>query len=151
MGLDMYLSGKQYIHDWAHHHEDQVIPETTKAQQVAKIMGITLPVSYVEYHIGDWRKANQIHRWFVNHVQDGVDNCESYYVSPDALRELRAKAQEVLDSPSSARDILPTESGFFFGSTEFDEWYFEDLHLTIEIIDRALSVEGLEYYYRSSW
>ena len=28
---------------------------------------------------------------------------------------------------SKAEELLPTCSGFFFGSTDYDEYYFEDL------------------------
>lgn len=35
-------------------------------------------------------------------------------------------------------DILPTSSGFFFGSTEYDEWYYRDLENTIEQCQKAV-------------
>ena len=30
---------------------------------------------------GYWRKANQIHKWFVDNVQGGIDDCRPYPVS----------------------------------------------------------------------
>jgi hypothetical protein len=38
-----------------------------------------------------WRKANQIHKWFVDNVQDGVDDCKEYWVSEEKLQELFAR------------------------------------------------------------
>ena len=35
-----------------------------------------------------WRKANQIHNWFVQNVQDGKDDCGLYEVSKEKLKEL---------------------------------------------------------------
>jgi hypothetical protein len=51
-----------------------------------------------------------------------------------------------------ADEELPTQQGFFFGSYEYDEWYFGDLKQTVEIIDNALSVsDDWSFYYSSSW
>lgn len=76
MGLDMYLNGKKYVQDWPHEHEDGVIPETTEAKKVQKVCGLTLPVTYIYVKVGYWRKANAVHKWFVENVQDGVDECD---------------------------------------------------------------------------
>jgi hypothetical protein len=48
---------------------------------------------------------------------------------------------------------LETVSGFFFGDTEYGDWYKEDLRLTIEILDHVLSLPEEEYsiYYQASW
>lgn len=35
-----------------------------------------------------WRKANQIHRFFVENVQNGKDDCEEYNVSKKILKKL---------------------------------------------------------------
>lgn len=35
-------------------------------------------------------------------------------------------------------EILPTSSGFFFGSTEYDEWYYKQLENTIEQCEKVL-------------
>ena len=33
----------------------------------------------------------------------------------------------VLEDHSKAEELLPTRAGFFFGSTEYDDWYFGDV------------------------
>lgn len=101
--------------------------------------------------IGYWRKANAIHKWFVDNVQDGIDDCKNYFVDPSQLEELRELCQEVLDNHEKAKELLPTQSGFFFGPTEYDEWYFNDLRDTIEIIDWALDQNFSYFSYDSSW
>jgi hypothetical protein len=50
-----------------------------------------------------------------------------------------------------AAENLPTTSGFFFGSTDYDEWYMEDMKLTKKILTEALADKQGEYYYHSSW
>lgn len=87
-----------------------------------------------------WCKTNAIHKWFVDNVQGGNDDCGYYYVDMEQLHELRDTCQKVLDDHSLAEVLLPTQAGFFFGSTEFDEWYWIDLARTVEEIDR---IDGL--------
>ena len=36
-------------------------------------------------------------------------------------------------------DVLPTRAGFFFGSTDYDEYYIEDLKQTMEICERVMA------------
>jgi hypothetical protein len=101
-----------------------------------------------------WRKANQIHDWFVQNVQGGVDECDEYPVTPGELMSLVETCQKVLANRDLAEELLPTTSGFFFGSTDYDEYYFEDLENTIEQITTALdnhTDSGTQFYYQASW
>lgn len=43
-----------------------------------------------------------------------------------------------LEDPSKAMELLPTKEGFFFGSTEYDQWYWWDLQFTMEKLDRLM-------------
>ncbi len=101
--------------------------------------------------IGYWRKANQIHNWFVENIQGNVDNCATYCVDENSLKELKSLCVEVLRCPEKADEILPTNSGFFFGSQEYDDLYLEDIKRTIEIINYALSRDFDYFAYNSSW
>lgn len=48
-------------------------------------------------------------------------------------------------------NVLPTRSGFFFGSLEYDVNYFVDIFSTMEAMDDALQLEHARFYYQSSW
>lgn len=101
-----------------------------------------------------WRKDNHIHNWFVNNCQNGVDDCERYRVTKEQLEELVRVCKLVLGDHSKANELLPTQRGFFFGSTDYDEFYYDSLEYTVEEIEKLLKEdEGCEvdYYYRSSW
>lgn len=161
MGLDMHLSKKTYVQNWEHHtpeerHEVIVkkggkVVETIKANRV----------KYIEEEVGYWRKANHIHKWFVDNVQSGDDNCNQYYVDIDDLINLLDLCKKVKEDPSKGDELLPTTEGFFFGSTDYDEYYMRDIEYTIEILEEILSEKvkdknGREYYsgdyfYSSSW
>lgn len=156
MGLDMYLTGKRYISK--HFNEG----DEARAEAVQKLFpelegkggrwGDASPVKEVQIEAGYWRKANQIHDWFVKNVQGGEDECRPHYVSREQLKELRDTCQEVLENRKRAAELLPTASGFFFGGTDYDDWYFQDIEATIRILDDALALpESWEFEYCSSW
>lgn len=152
MGLDMYLTRETYIKNWEHNP-----PERQYDVQITRGDGVKLnlvrPREIVE-EVGYWRKANAIHAWFVREVQDGVDNCQKAEVSEEDLKRLFATVNEVLDDPSKAMTLLPPQAGFFFGSTEVNEWYLEDLKRTLEIVGGVLETTNFSestIYYESSW
>ena len=156
MGLDMYLTGKRYMSKMFREEDDakqaaiqELFPEL---KGKAGRWGDSSPVKEVCIEAGYWRKANMIHEWFVQNVQGGEDECRPHYVAREQLQELKALCQEVLADKSKAAELLPTASGFFFGGTDYDEWYFQDLEQTVKIIDGCLELPlDWEFEYRSSW
>lgn len=56
-----------------------------------------------------------------------------------------------IEDPTMAAELLPTENGFFFGSTDYDEYYYNDLVITKEAIEKTLKVEDGDFFYWSSW
>lgn len=152
MGLDMYLYKKNYI--WS---GDWIKPEMKQEVVVKKggeVDNSIKPerVKYVVEEVGYWRKANQIHQWFVDNVQGGIDECQSSYVSRERLEELLGICKNIKADNSLAESLLPTQSGFFFGGTEYDEWYFNDIDSTISILEDCLSDEDADdFEYRASW
>lgn len=144
MGLDMYLKGKVFL--------DYNSPEREDIAKMLEIDGYD--VSAVTVELGYWRKANHIHKWFVDNVQNGVDNCGEYFVSKKDLEALLLICKQALENKTKASSLLPTQKGFFFGDYEYDEWYFDDLDSTIEIIDKALKFYNekiVDIYYKASW
>jgi hypothetical protein len=151
MGLDMYLNKHTYVQQWQHIEEDtQYKVEVTKGGEPTHIN--PKKIKYIIEEAGYWRKANQIHQWFVDNVQKGVDDCGDYYVGTDDLEKLLDACEKVKADHSLADTLLPSASGFFFGTTEYDEWYFNSIDNTIEILKEALADESdSSYYYSSSW
>ena len=148
MGLDMYLHAKRYLWSFSDESEDKTI--ANEVQKLAKIPE-DFEVKEIVIKAGYWRKANQIHRWFVENVQDGVDNCGDYYVERNQLQELLDLCKIVRADHSQAEELLPSASGFFFGNTDYDEWYYNDIENTISVLEDALEDKNGEYYYTSSW
>jgi hypothetical protein len=149
MGLDMYLDKRTYVQYWEHNGDDNYEVKVTKGGEPTKIN--PKKVKYIIEEAGYWRKQNQIHRWFVENVQKGIDNCGDYYVSKEELETLLELCRKVKADNSLADSLLPSASGFFFGGTEYDEWYFNGIDNTIQILEEALADGHGEYYYSSSW
>lgn len=127
---------------------------TDEVQQTLSALFPEVPcIESVHAVIGDWRKANAIHAWFVKHLQDGRDDCGHYEVSRSILAELLAIVNEVLEHPSRASTLLPTTDGRFFGSTLYDDLYFENIKYTKRVLEHALSPKMNHWYfqYHASW
>jgi hypothetical protein len=102
--------------------------------------------------IAYWRKANAIHGWFVNNVNEELENCKPITITMQDLVQLRDDCQKVIDegTEETALELLPPTPGFFFGSTEIDEWYWDDIKSTLEklntIIEESNDDTQFEYY-----
>jgi hypothetical protein len=102
--------------------------------------------------ISYWRKFNALHSWFVTNVQIGVDDCGSYEVSQDHIDDLLLTLENTL-AYRDPTDMMPV-SGFFFGSTIVDEYYWqnmEDTYDKIYNISTTFDWEKERLFYMSSW
>lgn len=177
MGLDMHLYREQH-ELYGGTRRLRIVEEGGGGETI--ILGSNAKL-YEE--MGYWRKANQIHGWFVDNVQGGEDDCGEYEVTRSQLQELLYLVLEVIshsklvpgkvsvgqtlqngewvdvledgkviEDPTAAKRHLPTRTGFFFGSTAYDQHYLADLATTQAILERALSLdEDTLFFYCSSW
>ena len=146
------------------------------------------PCSSLYQTVAQWRKANAIHAWFVEHVQGGEDDCGMHdEVTEDVLLELRAACRQIIESavqvngqvvngyhynkatdrmepilepgkrvlnPEVCEQLLPTQGGFFFGGTDYDEYYMADIEETFDQCTKLLEETDFEneiLFYVSSW
>lgn len=168
MGLDMYLYTKRYTSEYSEKEFNSKLRELFPEVPVTN----NLNSIEVSLEIGYWRKANHIHKWFVDNVQEGEDDCNDYYVSRENLHRLKKACVETLAYLDTLEKVtsdkhpeyyyfkavcqdgvkLPTQPGFFFGSTDYDKWYYQDCLDTIEIIDKCLTLpDRYNFSYHSSW
>jgi hypothetical protein len=154
MGLDMYLEARKYVSSYSDISDYEAIKDMmglkTGDIPEASSGSVSVGVMY-------WRKVNSVHDWFVNNVQDGKDDCGQYYVSREKLVELMETCKKVVDNRGDtavAEELLPTASGFFFGDTDYEEYYYEGLLWTIEGLERILNnpaYDHMDFQYSSSW
>lgn len=174
MGLDMYLRRHTSVQPF------WLVMMGEEDAEKAKVELINIPfvnekkiVAIVE-EAAYWRKVNSVHQWFVKNIQDGEDDCGSYNVNVEELMQLAKVCMSVhgyylqnKDNHSGAPNKkakefaaaqLPVQQGFFFGSSEYDKYYFKDLKETIEML-RPLIEDTLDennkmhqwFKYNSSW
>lgn len=102
-----------------------------------------------------WRKSNFVHKFFFDKHFDedeyewGDDNCTPIPTSRDELWELWSLCHSVLANKSEAEHLLPTMSGFFFGDTEYGDWYYHDVEYTLNEVGALLARANAddEFYY----
>lgn len=164
MWLDMYVNKKYYFSEYFKSKvAEDVLWDKVLNKLVKEWFNALVKRSM------DWRKANWIHWFFVDKLQDGYDDCWEYYFDLTVLEDLKKRIEMVLKAYKKwtkewidvAKDQLPTKEGFFFWGTEYVENYDEDgkdpyyittLKETKEWIDKELKEDDWgEYYYTSSW
>lgn len=145
------------------------------------------PNTSISTNVAYWRKANAIHQYFVDMVQDGEDDCDFHNeITREILLDLLDKCMQikrkcplengkvangyrfdnngnkiydyvdgkVMTNIEIADELLPSQEGFFFGSTDYDEYYMNDIDDTINQITKILTETDFEkevLYYVSSW
>lgn len=209
MGLDMYLTASKFVGGGYGHYRNDYIHEEGKPTRVVPKASADLPEEAklfdriirtlgfgtfksfskafpngnsltVSINVAYWRKANAIHKWFVDNVQGGRDECQESYVTRVQLQALLDLVTTVLTTvdkgepvtekgwdgqdfqtyPNAkvdverAKNLLPSQEGFFFGSYDYDQWYIADLESTrdqLTSILKSKKLEGYDFYYQSSW
>ena len=130
-----------------------------------------------------WRKANAIHKWiYENCAEKGQEDSEDIKVEKEHIEKLLADCKLVLEDLKTcpktinkfqmgwkngepvyediecydsqvAKMFLPTQDGFFFGSTQYDSWYKDDLEYTVKQLTKILEETDFEnedlWYYAS--
>lgn len=139
MGLDMYLL-------YPPEEGDKPLKEMSK-DEIADFICDSSEAVY-------WRKANQIHRYLISHGKNlNILDWDVYLVNRKSLEKLIKTCQGILDHKLDPKEALPTMAGFFFGSTEYDEDYYQDLRDTVEKLRKFLGEDGEnnEWIYFASW
>lgn len=164
MGLDMYLTKEVYTRNFEFQEPSEkhscVVKLGGKVRTDIKPERVTEVTELIMY----WRKANHIHKWFVDNVQKGVDDCDKYYVTREQLMKLAEDCEFVVMNRKKLKglegSVLPTTSGFFFGGTNYDNYYFNACEETAKVIRELLDetapdgVDGYragDFFYSSSW
>ena len=132
-----------------------------------------------DFIVGYFRKHNMIHKWFVDNVQDGVDDCGRYVITVKDLNNLLDICKHIMSSVTKtkrptkfmtdrngveheiwqmdiytpteeillyAKDVLPTQSGFFFGDTDYSDDYFYCVENTIKVIEKVIGFCEMNFF-----
>ena len=106
--------------------------------------------AYEEYN-AYFRKVNFLFKYY----EDRGKMYEQYYAFTDAddVDDLIDRCERVLKNHGLAYSLLPTQEGFFFGSTDYDDWYFSDVKDCLKQMKkyRKLLKDGVTGYVIFSW
>lgn len=159
MGLDMYLWKQKRVNVYDFGQKGDCVAKKLTIKTIAEyedgkkeeeeyIVNEPQEDGRVWLPVGYWRKANAVHKWFVD-LSGEEDKCQKIYVNGSQILSLLDACKQILADHSKAKDLLPTQSGFFFGSTEYDEWYYEDLEKTVKMLGDTKEED--EFIYQASW
>ena len=114
--------------------------------------------------VGSVRKANHIHGWIVENVQYGFDDQESYKFERFLIEILLGKCNIIvkmynriddeIDRAKFCESILPVTEGFFFGSYDYDQLYYDLTVKTASILKKIMEetdFDNEEVFYQASW
>ena len=102
MGLDMTLLRKTYIK--GENYNITVERNESEGSHVNPKR-----IFYIVEEIHYWRKANQIHNWFVNNLPEGVENCYPNHVERCNLEQLLQECKRVLENKELAEEMMEIE------------------------------------------
>lgn len=82
-----------------------------------------------------YRKVNLLYAFFNDKIDEDTQRC---VITKQDVEILISNCQKVLADHSLAESLLPTRVGFFFGSTEYDDWYFQNVEAVLEDFTKYL-------------
>jgi len=137
MGLDMSLYLRYFPYEYKENIKDDYPEELKLIVKDDGNVGYIGKETY--YEIAYWRKANAIHKYFVDTCADGEDQCQRIYVSLGNLEQLVNICEQILNDHTLAPDLLPTQDGFFFGSLDYDDYYFKKIKYTYDVGSKIIA------------
>lgn len=134
MGLDIYIH-KTKRTEWKRFQKElsdyENLPESEQNE------GNNPYKNFDPEEIGYFRKVNFLMSFF-----DYDGNCEYKEIAKCELEDLRDACKEISRmkpiNKERCAELLPTQSGFFFGNTDYDQWYFNDVREVFEWVDGVL-------------
>ena len=168
MGLDMYFSRRTYVSSFKSTRDadgNWGVRDVNNMElkfDDADLSHINLQnVRYIEELFGEFRKFNALHAYVVDNFGGGKDECQIIYLDIDNLIQIHEMLSLVKESLSIgdkviASQTLPPSEGFFFGSTEIDEWYEQDVNKAVEVFGKVIEEHSIvghnaSYSYQASW
>lgn len=182
MGLDQYLDKRTYVKNWDHMKPNERHTITVQGRHAADIKPerISYIIEEVAYWrkanaIHKWFVSHvqggkddcgsyYVSREKLTELKAACDKVlanskmRSGKVNVGSVSKAGGPFQpvvedgEVITDPQIAETVLPTAKGFFFGSTDYDQYYHQDLQKTSEVVAAILAeADSGDFYYHSSW
>ena len=154
MGLDMNLYLEHTTYESKYRNENLKYPKEITEYIPYDDYGVE---TVTTYEVAYWRKANAIHNWITKCVGQTEINCAKIYLTIEQLEQLVSDCKETLNA-EYPDEFLPTTSGFFFGSIEYDKYYYSTIQETITMVEPVIKFlkahsddNEWKVYYQAWW
>ena len=163
MGLDMYFYARKTTYksfskwDNPDRADETNYPEDLKTfSDYIYDRNFKSAETEIRYQIGYFRKFNALHSYIVKTFANGIDNCQDIILYKEDVEQIKKVLDDVLkaNTEEKAREILPIQSRFFFGETDYDEFYFNEAKVAADLMQSLLDNFDFENYqlvYQASW
>ena len=164
MGLDMYFYARKTTYkSFSKWYKPDRADETNYPEDLKTFSDYIYDRNFksaeteIRYQIGYFRKFNALHSYIVKTFANGVDDCQDIILYKEDVEQIKKVLDEVLNAHQQvekAKELLPTQSGFFFGGTDYDEFYFEDVKDAANLMQSFLGNFDFDKYqlvYQASW
>lgn len=93
-----------------------------------------------EDQLAYFRKVNFLVGYFFGEDYTDADNCRPLEISKEQCEELVRRCKEVLEKrdEETSMELLPPTGGFFFGSYDIDDYYYEDVENVKEEFEKEV-------------
>ena len=98
-----------------------------------------------------YRKFNALQGYFERNFQ--LENCGRILITKEIREDLLNIINEILEDHNKAEELLPVQQGFFYGTYEYDDFYFQDIYsLEKDLIHmKFIDYDNYDLYYTSNW
>lgn len=98
-----------------------------------------------------YRKFNALQGYFVRNFD--IANCGRVLITNEILDNLYQKMNTIRYNPEKASSLLPVFYGPYFGSYEYDDIYYSQVHRCAGDLYHAKFIDTTKYdlYYGSDW
>lgn len=105
--------------------------------------------------IAYFRKVNFLVRFFGDKGFD-IENQTPLKITKGMCEELAERCRTVLNDVTTCKKLLPTMSGFFFGSIAYDKYYMQDVEDVLNKLENNIlpafdNLQDTEYITFETW
>jgi hypothetical protein len=104
------------------------------------------------HEVGYWRKFNALHGYIVENFQGGVDECQMTELFKEDVEKILNTLKTVQETKDHS--LLEPVGGFFFGSTDIDDYYWHNVESGISQLTKILNEtdwDNERIFYQASW
>ena len=149
MGLDIYFgrANKSTYNDAVRHNKElsekiDALYEKNTPESIKEAVNLRGEFEPIWEELLYFRKVNLLIPFF-----GYKENMSDMIIPKEKVEQLVDSCKKVLNGDGDAEDLLPTEGGFFFGRTEYDDLYTQRVMFVLKSFNDLLETFDFDKYY----